>query len=122
MSINGQNRSKNWTTMKGKPKPPTGQKDLFGMRLENTLDQHVTRSPTFRIEGGRHVLHLLANAIDWDSLDGSSSALYSKTGQPSHPVRRRADHRPPQILLRAGRCMLKGPFEASINLKMATVA
>jgi len=47
------------------------------MSLADTLDQ-------------RHDLYLLANAIDWDSLDASFSALYSKNGRPSHPVRRMA--------------------------------
>lgn len=51
MSINGQDISKNWTTMKGKAKPRTGQKDLLGMSLADTLDQ-------------RHDLNLLANALD----------------------------------------------------------
>jgi len=63
--------------MKGKPKPQTGQKDLFGMRLEDALDQ-------------RHDLYLLASAIDWESLEESFSPLYSRNGRPSHPVRRMA--------------------------------
>lgn len=63
--------------MKGKPKPLTGQKNLFGMNLADTLDQ-------------RHDPYLLANAIDWDSLDDSFSPLYSNNGRPSHPVRRMA--------------------------------
>ncbi len=54
MPVNGQNELQNRTTMKGKPKPEIGQKNLLGMSLADTLDQHVTPYPTFRIEGGRH--------------------------------------------------------------------
>lgn len=95
--------------MKRKPKPQTGQKDLLGMSLADTLDQHVTPYSTSEEEGGHHDLYLLANAIDWDSLEESFTHLYSKNG-----------HLNSRFGL--GRCMLEGPVAASVNLKMAAAA
>ena len=55
-------------------KNPEKQPELFRPMLVDFIDN-------------KHELVLLADKIDWDYFEKEFSALYSKTGNPSHPIR-----------------------------------